>query len=105
MPPERDPRLSLQGLKVLAAFLDSHGQELSGADIRQVIRVATGTLYPLLLRFEDAGWLISRWEEVDPSEAGRPRRRLYALTGLGRAKAMAALSAVREGQQGAVAWI
>ena len=42
--------------------------------------LASGTLYPILLRLESAGWLASRWESVDPSEAGRPRRRLYRIT-------------------------
>jgi DNA-binding PadR family transcriptional regulator len=43
---------------------------------------AHGTLYKALGRLEERGMLTSRWE--DPSAAeGRPRRRLYALTGAG----------------------
>jgi DNA-binding PadR family transcriptional regulator len=41
---------------------------------------AHGTLYKALGRLEEHGLLASRWEE--PVE-GRPRRRLYALTGEG----------------------
>ena len=40
-----------------------------------------GTLYKALGRLEDQGLLESRWEDVDPSEVGRPRRRLYRVTG------------------------
>jgi DNA-binding PadR family transcriptional regulator len=45
---------------------------------------AHGTLYKALSRMEKAGLLESRWE--DPQKAadeGRPRRRLYRITGAG----------------------
>ncbi len=42
---------------------------------------AHGTLYKALGRLEDLGLLSSRWEEA--AVAGRPRRRLYELTGAG----------------------
>jgi PadR family transcriptional regulator, regulatory protein PadR len=79
----RDVRMSLQTLKVLEAFLDNPNDELSGADVMQRCRLASGTLYPILLRLESAGWFISRWESVDPSSVGRPRRRHYRLTPTG----------------------
>jgi DNA-binding PadR family transcriptional regulator len=41
-----------------------------------------GTLYKALGRLEEFGMLTSRWEEADAAE-GRPRRRLYELTGQG----------------------
>jgi PadR family transcriptional regulator PadR len=37
-------------------------------------------MHPLLYKFGNFGWLESRFDDVDPSEAGRPRRRLYRLT-------------------------
>ena len=80
---DRNVRMSLQTLKVLEAFLESPMSQLSGADIHQGNGIASGTLYPILLRLEAAGWLTSRWESVDPSSAGRPRRRLYRLTSAG----------------------
>src|SRR5579863_1711350 len=76
----RDVRMSLQTLRVLDAFLENPSEELSGADVQKRSRVASGTLYPILLRLESAGWFISRWETIDPVAAGRPRRRLYRLT-------------------------
>jgi DNA-binding PadR family transcriptional regulator len=44
---------------------------------------AHGTLYKALGRLEEFGLLTSRWEELDASSQGRPRRRLYELTGDG----------------------
>ena len=80
---DRDVRISLQTLKVLEAFLENPTEEISGADVHRRSGIASGTLYPILLRLESAGWFVSRWEAVDPVSAGRPRRRLYRLTGSG----------------------
>lgn len=45
---------------------------------------AHGTLYKALQRLEDAGLLASQWEDPDAAAAaGRPRRRLYQVTGAG----------------------
>jgi PadR family transcriptional regulator PadR len=77
---DRDVRMSLQTLKVLEAFLENPTEALSGADVQKRSAIASGTLYPILLRLESAGWFVSRWESIDPSSAGRPRRRLYRLT-------------------------
>ena len=45
---------------------------------------AHGTLYKALGRMEAAGLLESRWEEADLALIeGRPRRRLYRITGQG----------------------
>jgi DNA-binding PadR family transcriptional regulator len=41
-----------------------------------------GTLYKALSRLEEFGLLASRWEDPEAAE-GRPRRRLYELTGQG----------------------
>jgi PadR family transcriptional regulator PadR len=80
---DRDVRMSLQTLKVLETFLENPTDQLSGADVMQRCQLASGTLYPILLRLESAGWFVSRWESIDPSSAGRPRRRLYRLTPTG----------------------
>jgi hypothetical protein len=55
---------------------------------------AHGTLYKALGRLSDAGLLESRWEDADAALAeGRPRRRLYRITGAGR-QALASSDAV-----------
>jgi len=84
---KHEPRLTLQGMKVLQAFVDNPSIEISGADIQRLTGLFSGTLYPILLRFENAGWLNSRWEQVEPSKVGRPRRRLYRILSTGLAKA------------------
>jgi PadR family transcriptional regulator PadR len=64
---------------------------------------AHGTLYKALGRLEEFGLLASHWEDAAAAE-GRPRRRLYELTGEGartaeraRAGAAAPLSRVAPG--------
>jgi PadR family transcriptional regulator PadR len=101
---QKEPRLTHASLKVLRALLDSPVVRLSGADIHKESGVFTGTLYPLLLRFEAAGWLKSEWEDVDPKEVGRPRKRFYRLTPTGRARANAALASVSSRSGEAASW-
>jgi hypothetical protein len=62
-----------------------HGFGIAGAMREQRgSRALTGhgTLYKALGRLEDAGLLASHWEDAASAE-GRPRRRLYELTGQG----------------------
>ena len=92
-----DVRISLQTLQVLEAFLENPTDELSGADVQKRSRIASGTLYPILLRLESAGWFVSRWESIDPSEAGRPRRRLYRLTSTGLKRACEVFASFNRG--------
>jgi PadR family transcriptional regulator PadR len=80
---ESQPRLSAQALKVFGVLLASSRDELSGAEIGRATKLASGTLYPILARFEQAQWLRSRWEDDDPHALGRPRRRFYHVTPLG----------------------
>jgi PadR family transcriptional regulator PadR len=95
-------KLSAPTLKVLKALLEKPQQGQSGAALSQATKVGSGTLYPMLARMEGAGWLTSEWEDIDPREAGRPRRRFYKLSGVGQAEA---LKAFREFQLvGGLAW-
>ena len=93
----KDVRMSLQTLRVLEAFLENPTQELAGADVQKRGQLASGTLYPILLRLEAAGWFVSRWESVDPSQVGRPRRRLYRLTPSGLARASEVFASFGQG--------
>ncbi|HUK00652.1 MAG TPA: PadR family transcriptional regulator [Steroidobacteraceae bacterium] len=95
--PDRDVRMSLQTLQVLEAFLEHPAEALSGADVHRRSRIASGTLYPILLRLESAGWFTSRWENVNPADAGRPRRRLYRLTPTGLARASEVFASFGQG--------
>lgn len=96
-----DVRLSARGLRVLRFLIEHPSVHRSGSEIAKATGVGSGTLYPLLARLEAAGWLDSEWESVEPREVGRPRRRLYGLTGVGLGRAREALSGL---QIGAVAW-
>jgi len=63
-----------------------------GLEICAAAELPSGTIHPILARLEQAGWLESRWEDVDPSEKGRPRRRYYQLTSDGAELARTALA-------------
>jgi DNA-binding PadR family transcriptional regulator len=49
-----------------------------GLELVRRTGLMTGTVYPILDRLEDDGWLKSEWED-DNTRSG-PRRRLYTLT-------------------------
>lgn len=94
-------RISDRGLKVLRAMIDNPARPMAGSDLFRSTGVGFSTIYPMLIRFEKAGWLSAKWEDVKPEEAGRPAKRLYQLTGLGQREAQARLS---ELSIGAVQW-
>jgi PadR family transcriptional regulator PadR len=96
-------RLTQPTLKVLRFLLENSRDGQSGADISKATSVGSGTLYPMLARLESLNWVTARWEEVDPQEVGRPRKRYYRLTGLGYRNAQAALTELQV-VPGALAW-
>lgn len=100
---DRQIRVSRNVLKVLKMMIEKPQTPYSGADIAREVGIGSGTLYPLLQRLENAGWLKSEWEKIDPAEAGRPRRREYKLTARGQTLAVRALAEVQV-TVGALAW-
>ena len=86
------PRMTITTQLVLSAFLEDPERERYGLEVCRVADLPSGTVHPILARFEGLGWLESRWEEIDPSEEGRPVRRYYRLTREGAARARAALA-------------
>ena len=91
--------------KVLAAFLDDPNLDRYGLDLMRATGHPSGTLYPILLRLQRAGWVTASWEDVDPAVAGRPARRYYRLTAEGLETARIELAALRQqlgGSGGAV---
>lgn len=68
---------------ILAIMADAGGRWLHGYDLCRQGRVKSGTLYPLLIRLEEQGYLEAQWQA--PAEAGRPPRHAYRLTVSGRA--------------------
>jgi PadR family transcriptional regulator, regulatory protein PadR len=85
-----EPQVTMQTLEVLRVLMECPREGLSGAQIARTTQLASGTLYPILMRLEQADWLESQWETQDPHTLGRPRRRFYWVTGLGENRAKAA---------------
>jgi DNA-binding PadR family transcriptional regulator len=83
-------------LKVVAALLAGGDTERYGLQLMQDTGLPSGTLYPILVRLERAGWVASRWEEVDPAAEGRPPRRYYRLTGEGAVEARREVALIRQ---------
>jgi len=99
----KDIRLSGPALRMLKIFVEHPTKEFSGAEIAKVTGIGSGTLYPLLARFEQQRWLTSRWEKIEPSEEKRPRRHFYKITGHGQNSARQALAELQT-NLGAFAW-
>src|SRR5262249_11409740 len=80
---------------VLRAMLTEPAHEMYGLQICAEAGLPSGTIHPILARLEGFGWLESRWEDADPREQGRPRRRYYRLTQAGAERARHALDRAR----------
>ena len=95
--------LETEILDVALSMLRSGHRTFHGFGLAQIMRersgsralTAHGTLYKALSRLEELGLLTSRWEDAAAVD-GRPRRRLYALTGQGVRVAEQALTAKAE---------
>jgi len=72
---------TLAVLDTIAAAM-SAGDRVWGLRICQSTGLGSGTVYPILERLEDAGWIMAEWEQLQP--CSRPRRRFYELTNAGR---------------------
>lgn len=86
------PRMTIPTQLVLRALLAEPTQEMYGLEICSAAGLPSGTIHPILSRFEGLGWLESRWEDVVPQDEGRPRRRYYKLTEEGAERARIALA-------------
>ena len=86
-------RVSTQTLSLLEALLVHPMRWHHGYALSQQTGLASGTLYPILMRLGKLQWLETRWEE--PGNTGRPPRHLYRLTGDGRAWAREELADAR----------
>jgi PadR family transcriptional regulator PadR len=78
-------------LAVALSLLRAGRSTFHGFGLAQTLRddsgsrslTAHGTLYKALGRLEESGLLASHWEDAAAVAEGRPRRRLYELTGEG----------------------
>lgn len=78
---ERNRKPSPQTAAVLLALATHPSQWRYGYDLCLELDLKAGTLYPILMRLADRGFLETAWEKNAPH--GRPPRHLYRLTGEG----------------------
>jgi PadR family transcriptional regulator, regulatory protein PadR len=86
--------------RVLRLLLEDPTRDLYGVEIGDGAGLPSGTVHPILARLEAMDWVDSRWEEVDPTVAGRPARRYYRLTAEGVDAARLALAGAYQGKRG-----
>jgi PadR family transcriptional regulator PadR len=67
---------SIQTEQVFAAMMDAPADETYGFELVKATGLPSGSVYPILRRLEDRGWLIAREEAINP-HARRPRHRVY----------------------------
>jgi len=89
---DASPRMTIPTQLVLQALLQDPGKELYGVQVGESAGLPSGTVHPILARFEGVGWVESRWEDIDPRTEGRPARRYYRLTTTGVDSARTALA-------------
>jgi PadR family transcriptional regulator, regulatory protein PadR len=83
----RPPNASRQTHVLLGAMLERPRAWRYGYELSKATGLTSGTLYPLLMRLSDQGFLDSKWQE--PERAGRPPRHAYRLSVRGAALAHA----------------
>lgn len=80
-----------QELALMQVLLE-HGNDWTyGYDLSRATGLKSGTLYPMLIRFADRGWLDHEWRH----ELGEKPRHMYRLTSVGRRATKLALEQAR----------
>src|SRR5438105_4462072 len=75
-------RMGYATLHVLQAIAAGY---VYGFEIMDATHLPSGTVYPILSKLEDSGFLKSRWEDARAARREkRPPRRSYEITGDGR---------------------
>lgn len=83
-------RVTAPTVEVLRALLDA-GEPVWGLRLVKATGRPAGSVYPILSRLEESGWLVGEWE----ADSGRdgPRRRLYRFTSAGEPSAREVVAA------------
>jgi DNA-binding PadR family transcriptional regulator len=79
---------SAQTLALLRVLAVDPSRWRYGYDLCVDLGMKSGSVYPILIRLADRGFLQSAWEQ--PADPGKPPRHLYRLTSAGMAEAAAA---------------
>jgi PadR family transcriptional regulator, regulatory protein PadR len=90
-------RFSAQTGAVLLALAGSGEQWRHGYELAREVGLKSGTLYPILIRLAERGFVAACWEDEQP--AGRPRRHLYRLTAAGAEQARQVAAAARDARE------
>jgi transcriptional regulator len=103
--PSRELKKGSAELLILSLVEDQprHGYDIGKLIVRRsknTLRFNIPSLYPLLYRLENRGWIEGKWTE----RAGQRRRRMYRLTAEGRKALVAQRSGWRQFVQ-AINWI
>src|SRR5262245_13385338 len=78
-------RSSGQTLNLLRSLMDEPRKWHHGYELSKATELLSGTLYPILMRLSDRGYLEHKW--VPAPEPGNPPRHVYRLTAKGVAHA------------------
>lgn len=78
---QRIRRSSGQTLNLLRALMNEPRKWHHGYELSKATELLSGTLYPILMRLSDRGFLEHKW--VETQEPGRPARHVYRLTAKG----------------------
>ena len=78
---QRVRRSSGQTLNLLRALMDEPRKWHHGYELSKATELLSGTLYPILMRLSERGFLEHKW--VETQEPGRPARHVYRLTASG----------------------
>ncbi|CAM3273803.1 PadR family transcriptional regulator [Deinococcus saxicola] len=74
----RLPNSSPHTRAVLTALATTHPRPSYGYDLSKATELKSGTLYPILQRLHEQGYLEAQWE--DSPHPGKPPRHIYTLT-------------------------
>lgn len=85
-------RISAVTVAVLRAFLESPTDDMYGFDLMTRCKIRPGTLYPILARLENCGWLESNWNDMETDNGPQLRRRAYRLSHVGQMSAIEAVA-------------
>ncbi|MFB9622837.1 PadR family transcriptional regulator [Nonomuraea helvata] len=104
---KRSLRMTMPTQAVLRALLHDPGRDRYGLEVCELAELPSGTVYPILARLEQVGWVESRWEDPETHVTeGRPRRRYYRITADGAEQARDAVArAYRSRRQQAPGWL
>jgi PadR family transcriptional regulator PadR len=76
----QDIELTLKSARIVRIFLEDPAHPRYQLELMRYAGMGAGTLYPILIKLANAGWLSKSREDIDPVAEGRPRRTLYSLT-------------------------